>query len=135
MKFVIAAIIIIGLSLGAWQFYHYWQTFHPETAPAAAPGRPEITGEELSGLPPNLHGELQTAEEHGAATLKAFLTAHGKQIQDPRLAWIELDYVMLAGESDPVEARRVFARVKRRIDATSPAYHRMKTLEKTYEQK
>jgi len=133
MKYVIAAIIVIGLSLGAWQFYNYWKTFKPERAPAEAPGRPEISGEELPGLPPALAADLQTAEQHGAATLRGFLAAHSRQIKDPRLAWIELDYVVLAGESDPAEARRVFAKVKGRLDSTSPVYHRMQQLAKTYQ--
>jgi hypothetical protein len=133
MKFVITVIIIVGLSLGAWQFHHYWATFSPETAPAVAPARPEITGEELPGLPSELGADLQTAEQYGAASLRAFLAAHARQIKDPRLAWIELDFVVLAGESNPAEARRVFAKVKGRLDSSSPVYHRLQQLEKTYE--
>ena len=133
MKFVIGAIIIIGLSMGAWQFYHYWETFYGEKTPVAAPALPETTGEELPGLPSNLSSDLQVAEQHGAATLGAFLTAHSKEIKDPRLAWLQLDYVMLAGESDLVAARRMLAKVKGRIDASSPVYHRLQQLEKTYE--
>ncbi len=76
---------------------------------------------------------MQAAEQHGAAGLREFLAAHGGQIKDPRLAWIELDYVVLAGESNPGEARRVFAKVRARLDSTSPVYSRLKQLEKTYQ--
>ena len=133
MKFFIAAIIIIGLSLGAWQIYQYWGTFTPQTQTAPTPAQPVITGNQLPGLPPALEQDLQSAEQHGAAALREFLAAHGKKIKDPRLAWIELDYVVLAGESNPAEARLVFAKVKGRLDSSSPVYHRVKQLEKTYE--
>jgi hypothetical protein len=133
MKYVVAAIIIIGLSLGAWQIYQYWGTFNPRTPAASAPAQPVISGEQLPGLPPALEEDLQSAEQHGAHALREFLAANARKIKDPRLAWIELDYVVLAGESNPGEARRVFAKVKARLDSTSPAYDRLKQLEKTYQ--
>jgi hypothetical protein len=136
VKFLVGLIIVVGLSLGVWQIYQLWENDKeksPDTtaSPPAAP--PEISGEELRGLPPNLQGPLRTAEEHGAAALRAFLTAHGGEIKDPRRAWIELDYVVLVGASDPGEARLVFRKVQARLTPASPVYNRMKLLEKTYE--
>jgi hypothetical protein len=134
MKFVIGLIIVVGLSLGAWQLYQYWGNFKekpPATAAQAPP--PEVTGEALPGLPGQLEGPLQNAEQNGAAAMKAFLAAHAKEIKDPRLAWIQLDYVILAGASDPGEARLVFRKVQGRLTAGSPVYSRMKQLEKTYQ--
>jgi hypothetical protein len=133
MKFVIGLIIVVGLSLGAWQIYQYWGTVKDKPAQTAAPATVEISGGQLTGLPRPLEGPLQTAEEHGAAAMKEFLAAHAKEIQDPRLAWIQLDYVVLAGGSDPGEARRVFRKVQGRLTSGSPVYNRMKQLEKTYE--
>jgi hypothetical protein len=133
VKFVVTLIIVVGLSLGAWQIYQYWGNFKEKTPEAAAPARVEVSGDQLPGLPARLEGPLQTAEEHGAAALREFLTDHGKEIQDPRRAWIELDYVVLAGVSDPGEARRVFAKVEGRLTSVSPVYDRMKQLQKTYE--
>jgi hypothetical protein len=133
MKFVIAVIIIVGLSLGVYQFSEYWQKFKEKPPEAAAPARVEVSGDQLPGLPENLQGPLQTAQEHGAAGLRAFLHDHAHEIKDPRRAWIELDYVVLAGASDLAEARLVFAKVKARLTPGSPAYDRMKQLEKTYE--
>ena len=52
---------------------------------------------------------------------------------DPRLAWIELDYVVEVAPSDPAAARKVFAQVKARLTPTSPVYSRMQQLEKPYE--
>jgi hypothetical protein len=134
MKFVIGAIIIVGLSLGAWQFYQYWEKYQekPSEAATSAP-RVEVSGDQLPGLPDSLQGALQSAQEHGAAGLRQFLNDHAREIKDPRRAWIELDYVVLAGSSDLADARLVLAKVKARVAPGSPVYERMKQLEKTYE--
>jgi hypothetical protein len=65
--------------------------------------------------------------------LKDFLSTYGNTVNDPRLAAIELDYAVLVAPSNPSEARRVFAKVKGRLQENSPVYDRMKRLEKTYE--
>jgi len=137
MKYVIGLIIVVGFSLGAWQLHQYWESVkerNPSTAAAtAAPAQPEISGDQLPGLPRELEMSLQTAEQHGAPALKAFLAAHGNAIKDPRRAWIELDYVILAGATDPGEARLYYSKVKGRLTPSSPVYNRLKQLEKTYE--
>jgi hypothetical protein len=93
----------------------------------------EVSGDQLPGLPPSLQGPLQTAEDHGATALREFLTTHSHEIKDPRRAWIELDYVVLAGASDLADARLKFGKVKARLAPGSPVYDRMKQLEKTYQ--
>jgi len=135
MKWVIGLIIVVGLSLGAWQIHQYWGTFNdkPSGTGEPAPAQADISGDQLPGLPGTLEGPLRTAEEHGAAALREFLAAHGNAIRDPRRAWIELDYVVLAGANDPAEARLVFSKVKARLAPDSPVYNRLKQLEKTYE--
>jgi hypothetical protein len=133
VKFVVGLIIVVGLSLGAWQIYQYLETSQEKTPLATAAAPAQITGDQLAGLPPSLEGALQTAEQNGATALREFLAAHGKAIQDPRRAWIELDYVVLVGANDPGEARRVFVKVKGRLAPGSPAYNRMQQLAKTYE--
>jgi hypothetical protein len=133
MKFLIGLIIVVGLSLGIWQIQHYWGTFGEKPAAPAVPPQAEVIGDQLPGLPPGLDGALRMAEQQGAPALRAFLAAHAREIQDPRRAWIELDYVVLSGAIDPAEARRVFAEVKARLQPSSPVYDRMKQLEKTYD--
>jgi hypothetical protein len=76
---------------------------------------------------------LEIARNRGATGLRDFLARYGKNIDDPRRAWIELDYVVLLAQSSPGEARREFAKVKSRIQSDSPVYNRVKQLEKTYE--
>jgi hypothetical protein len=133
MKFVIGLIIVVGLSLGAYQFSQYYGKFQDKPPTAAASARVEVSGDQLPGLPPNLQGPLQDAENQGAAALKAYLTDHAREIKDPRRAWIELDYVVLAGATDLSNARLVFGKVKARLTPDSPAYARLKELQKTYE--
>ena len=133
MKFVIGLIIVVGLSLGAYQLHEYWGNFKDKPPATAQQAPPPVSGEQLPGLPNHLEGPLQTAEQNGAAAMKEFLTTHAKEIKDPRLAWIQLDYVILAGTSDPGEARLVFRKVQGRLTSGSPVYSRMKQLAKTYE--
>jgi hypothetical protein len=133
MKFIITVIVVVGLSLGAWQIYQYWGTFKEKEQPSAAGSAPTSTGLELSGMPPSLQSTLDASEQRGATGLRDFLTTYGKTIGDPRLAWIQLDYVVLVAPSNPGEARKVFEQIKSRVGPDSPVYNRVKQLEKTYE--
>jgi hypothetical protein len=134
MRFLVGLIIVIGLALGAWQLHEYWGNFkEKEPAPAAAPPPADVSGDQLPGLPPKLQPLLEIARNRGATGLRDFLARYGKNIDDPRRAWIELDYVVLLAQSSPGEARREFAKVKSRIQSDSPVYNRVKQLEKTYE--
>jgi len=54
-------------------------------------------------------------------------------VQDPRKAWIELDYCVMVAREDPAEAKRVFRDVKARTAASSPVWPRIQKLQKTYE--
>lgn len=133
MKFLISLVVVVGLSLGAWQIYQYWQTVKNKDAPPAVAAAPApVSGDELAGMPPSLGPALSAAEQSGAAGLHDFLTTYGNTIADPRRAWIELDYVVLEAQIDPGQARHAFAKVEGRIRPGSPVYDRMKQLEKTY---
>lgn len=134
MKFVITAVIIIGLALGVRLFYQYYESFQPKAAePTSAAGPVDVPDDQLPGMPASLQPALAEAREYGATGLRNFLAAHNKAIADPRLASLELDYVILITPSNPAEACRIFARVKERLEPSSPVYGRMKKLEKTYE--
>ena len=87
----------------------------------------------LPGLPANLEASLQAAQKQGVAGLKNWLNLYRPYVSDPRLAAIELDYVVLISSTNPQEARRLFAGVKQRTPANSPVYPRVKQLEKTYQ--
>jgi hypothetical protein len=132
MKFLIALVIIFGLALGAWQLNNYWGNF--KSTPTAAPQtQAQVPDDQLPGMPASLQPALDAARQRGAPGLKDFLTTYGNSISDPRRAAIELDYVVLVAPSSATEARRVFAKVKGRLQSDSPVYSRMKQLEKTYD--
>ena len=137
MRFVIGLIIIVGLSLGAYQLYEYWGKFKDKdtdtVATAPAPAMQSVSGDQLSGLPPKLQPMLDAAQKRGAAGLHDFLETYASKIADPRKAWIELDYVVLLAQGSPGAARQKFQEVKSRIQPGSPVYNRVKELEKTYE--
>ena len=129
------AVVIIALVLwGGWELFFYWERVKNEQedekkqAAAAA-----VVGERLAGLPYQLEGSLKAAQSQGAAALQAWLKTYGQSLQDPRKAWIELDYCVLISRENPAEAKRLFAEVKARTPESSPVWHRIKQLEKTYE--
>ena len=130
MKAFIVIFIVLGLGFGGWKIWDYWKT---KEAEEARQNNPQVKPDELPGLPYQLKDSLAKAQAGGAKHLKAWLDMYGKSVQDPRLASIQLDYVLLVARDDPAEARRIFADVKKRTPANSPVYARIKQLEPTYQ--
>ncbi|MGZ4973707.1 MAG: hypothetical protein ACXWKG_10450 [Limisphaerales bacterium] len=135
IKFLLGVVIIIGLGMGAYQLWEYWGKFQqPDSSShATASTAPEVADTSLPGMSPKLEPILASSRNRGAAGLHDFLLTYGKTISDPRLASIELDYVVLVAKDDTTEARRVFAKVKSRTSPTSPVYPRVQMLQKTYD--
>ena len=129
MKVLIVILIVLGIGFGGWKVWDYWKT---KEAEESRQNSPQVKPEELPGVPYPLRDSLAKAQSGGAKTLKAWLDAYGKSVQDPRLASIQLDYVLLIGRENPAEARRIFADVKKRTPSNSPVYPRVKQLEATY---
>ena len=134
MTKLIAAVIIIAILYGGWELFFYWEKVkneeeHQKKQAAAA----VVVGEDLSGMPQQLEVTLKAAEAQGTAGLKNWLKTYGRSIQDPRKAWIELDYCLLLSREDPSEAKRLFAEVKSRTPESSPVWPRIKKLENAYE--
>ncbi len=134
MTKLIAALIIVLVCFGVWELFLYWEKVkNEEETKQKQDASALVIGDQLQGLPQTLEPSLQDARKRGAAGLKAWLKANGSSVEDPRKAWIELDYCVAVAREDPTEARRVFAAVKERIGPASPVWPRMKQLEKTYE--
>ena len=134
MTKAIAALIIVLVLWGGWELFFYWERVKNEDETkqkqeAAA----MVIGDQLPGLPYKLESSLQAARKHGAAGLRNWLKVNGQNVEDPRKAWIELDFCVAVARDDPAEARRVFAGVKDRLGTNSPVWPRLKQLEKTYE--
>jgi len=105
----------------------------PHTSPSEATP-PAITGESLPGLPPYLETSLSQAQQQGVEELGKWLKSWSKQVQDPRLAWIELDYIVLLNLKDHKAARERFLQVKARTAPGSPVFERIQKLDSAYEQ-
>ncbi|MCU0787778.1 MAG: hypothetical protein MUC91_06245 [Verrucomicrobia bacterium] len=87
---------------------------------------------QLAGMSYELNSSLSAAQSQGHAALKKWLDTYGRQIQDPRKAWIQLDYCQSVFRDNPQEARAVFASVRDRLKESSPVYPRMKQMEKSF---
>ena len=138
MRQFLALLLIIGAIWGGKQLFNYWETVKAKKEtedrggappPASAPAASAV----LPGLPANLDASLQAAQKQGVAGLKNWLNLYRSYVSDPRLAAIELDYIVLISSTNPQEARRLYAVVKQRTPTNSPVYPRIKQLERTYQ--
>lgn len=134
MKALIAIVIIVAAAMGGWKIYSHWLDLkEKEKEKKKTEEVQTVAATQLPGMVPQLEPFLEAAQRQGASGLRQFLTKYKKTIADPRLASIELDYVVLVANDDPAEARKTFARVKQRIPRESPVYARIKQLEKAYQ--
>jgi len=134
MTKVISALIIAAFIYGGWELYFYWERVkNQEETQKKQEAAEAVMGDSLQGMPFQLEPSLKAAQDRGASGLRNWLKAYGTNIQDPRKAWIELDYCVLVSREDPSEARRVFAQVKGRLEPSSPVWSRIQRLQRTYE--
>jgi hypothetical protein len=134
MTKVIAVFIIVVVLYGSYSLFLYWEKVkNEEETKQKQEAAAMVMGDQLPGMPYQLDQSLQDARKRGAAGLRGWLKTNAQSIEDPRKAWIELDYCVAVAREDPAEARRVFAAVKERIGPASPVWPRLKQLEKTYE--
>ncbi|MDB6021646.1 MAG: hypothetical protein JWQ04_1503 [Pedosphaera sp.] len=135
MTKLIGVLIIVLVIFGGYELFELWSKYDSDRdlKEKEALAAKQFSPDSLPGLPDNLLRSYDIAKTRGAVGLHDWLKAYGPKIQDPRRAWIELDYVVLIARDDPAEAKKIFADVKGRIPQTSPVYSRVKQLEKTYE--
>jgi hypothetical protein len=134
MKVVFSLLIVWGVFyLGKLLLSEYdsvrKQPSRSQYGEQAGPVQPSV----LPGLPASLEHTLEAARLQGAAGLRTWLKGYGPYARDPRLADIELDYVVLVSRDNPMEARRIFQQVQKRTLPSSPVYERVKRLEKNYQ--
>ena len=133
MKIAIGILILALVGFGAFKLWEYWDATEQnknKPDPIAS-----LQPQNLQGLPQSLEQPLQDAQAKGPEAFLEFINNIKKSplVKDPRLAWIELDYVVMVAVKDPAEARKVFRKVKERTPTDSPVYARVKSLEKTFE--
>jgi hypothetical protein len=134
MTKLISIFIIVLVVFAGWKLFTYYQQVEEESRQQQKTETgADIRPESLPGLPYALETSLQAAQRNGATGLRKWLNAYGPQVQDPRKAWIEMDYSLTAIREDPNDARRVFQAVKERVPTNSPVYPRIRQLEKTFE--
>jgi hypothetical protein len=131
---VIAVLVVALMMFGAYKLFFYFEQVknERETAQKQATAA-QVAGDQLEGLPQSLVASLQAAQTQGTAGLRNWLKTFGHAVQDPRKAWIELDYVVMLARENPAEARKLYAEVKQRTPPSSPVWPRIKQLQSTFE--
>ena len=130
MTKIISIFVAIIVLWGGWHFYLYWTSVKNDDG---KPAQVEVNPNYLPGLPGQLVEGYMNAKQNGPKAMGAWLNAYGSQLQDPRKAWIQLDYVVSVTRENPQEAKRVFEDVKGRLSENSPIWPRVKELQSTYE--
>ena len=136
MRVLIGILIVLLLILGGWKVWEHWQKVSEQQERGTlAETKVEVNPDALEGLPYQLVPKLQEAQQRGPQAVKQFLDMwrNSPGVRDPRLAWIELDYLNMIASSDPLEAKRIFLSVKQRIPTNSIIYPRIRSLSKSYE--
>jgi hypothetical protein len=133
MKALTSILILFILIFGVWKVWDYWDRVSTERELAEEKAKKPLDPRSLPGMDFKLEQSLADAQKKGADGLKAWLDGYRKAVKDPRLALIELDYVVLVAPQNPGEAKKVFTSVKERTPPESPVYKRVKELEKTYQ--
>ena len=131
-KLIWALIIVVVIYCG-WQLFQYWEKVDNEEATKKREAAAMLNPSALPGITWQLEQSYQAAQQKGAAAVREWLAAHGKDLQDPRKAWIELDFCVAITRDDPAEARRIFKAVRDRTPSNSPLQPRLKQLESSYE--
>ncbi len=135
MKVLVSILILFGVIFTIWKGFEYWDRVASEREAQERRAARQVDPRSLKGLAPDLERSLEQAYQGGPRALKAWLDEQKKEgkIEDPRLAWVELDYVVKVTQDDPLLAKKVFAEVKARTPTDSLVYPRIKELAKTYE--
>lgn len=131
MTRLITIFIILVVIFCGWQFYQYWEREVGDQQKQAQSA--QLHPERLPGMPSQLEQSYNSVKNQGPQALKEWLDRYGSMLQDPRKAWIELDYCVAVTRDNPAEARRIFAEVKARTPHSSPIWPRIQQLESSYE--
>ena len=134
MTKLIGVAIIALLGYGVFALWEVWDKYNRgQDLKEQEALKTQVKPENLPGITYQLEQAYEKASQRGAPGIRDWLNAYQKDVQDPRLAWIQLDYVVAVSQENPAEARQVFAEVKARVTKESPVYQRVKDLEKTYD--
>ena len=133
MTKLISALIIVVVIYCGWQLFQYWEKVANEEAIKKREAAAQLNPAALPGMTYQLEQSYQTAQQQGVTAMRNWLKTHDKDLQDPRKAWLELDFCVAITRDDPTEARRIFKAVKDRTPPNSPIQPRLKQLEGSYQ--
>ena len=131
MTRLITVLIIVVVAFCAWHGYKFAREEINKEDKEKVDTTP-IRGDQLSGLPYRLDASYHNVKQD-PETFRKWLKTYADQIEDPRRAWIELDFAVMITRENPAEAKQLFDQVKARTGPSSPVYPRVKELEKTYQ--
>jgi len=131
---LIAVVIIVLVLFGCYELVSYYGQVKEESENQAKEiAAKKVVPEQLPGMDYELQPSLAAAMQNGPKAFANWLATYGRSIQDPRLAWIQLDYVVAISRDNPADAKKIFATVKARTPSSSPVYPRLQELAKSYE--
>ena len=132
---LIGLLIIVVVIWGGYEIFEMWDKYdtNKDLAEKQAQAARMFDPNGLPGMPDKLQKSYDIAKSRGDVGMHDWLKAYHDQVQDPRLAWIELDYAVMISQKDPGEAKKIYEDVKARVPKDSPVYPRVQQLEKTYE--
>lgn len=132
-KLITVFLVILAVFVG-YRVYVYYEKVADEQdlREAEEAKRRNVDPNGLTGLSWELT-ESYNQSKNDPNALRKWLKATEGRVHDPRLAWIQLDFVELISRDSPNEAREVFNSVKPRIATNSPIYLRIQKLEKTFQ--
>ncbi|MSU57903.1 MAG: hypothetical protein EXS35_06925 [Pedosphaera sp.] len=133
MSKLIGAFIVIVVVFCGYQLFLYWDKVNHEEETQRKEAAKVLNPAYLPGMSNQLEPSYQRAQQQGNAAMRVWLKNYGPSLQDPRKAWIELDFCVAVTRESPAEAKQIFKGVKDRTPATSPIQPRLKQLEKSYE--
>ena len=138
IKTITTILIIAAVAGVGWGIWRLWEKLGADNSASQQEQQQQtlvnsVVPEQLSGMPQAWEAAFKKATNNGTASFRAWMKQYGQQVEDPRRAWIELDYMVRVSTEDPQEAKAIFELVKERTPTNSPVYPRIQQLEKTYE--
>jgi hypothetical protein len=129
MKNFVLGLAVIIIAMAVIKLWDYYNPSNPDGGTVAPPAA--VSGP-CSGLAPERQREVEGAKKRGRQAFKMLLDRYKAQrlVIDPALACLELDYVVMVSQFDPVEAGKVFSDVDQRTPANSPVRERIDQLKK-----
>ncbi|HZV34480.1 MAG TPA: hypothetical protein VFB72_07860, partial [Verrucomicrobiae bacterium] len=100
MTKLIGLLVIVLVIWGGYELFEVWDRYdtNKDLAEKKAEEARNFSPDNLPGMPDKLQKSYEIAKTRGDVGLHDWLKAYHDQVQDPRLAWIELDYAVMISQ-------------------------------------